>query len=261
MYHIQTEDSGIQAPHIITHLFVGGNIIATKKTSYADVLGTHDLEVVVRNMMEEQHKQTLRNLVRGAYNQAIAERVGGATPTTNPELPLEENEFDSNHDTIHDTAPDMPAVSVALLSPQPPVQTTPSIASVQQPVTAKPERSPSGISPAPVDIPLPSPPPASNPFLEVASTFPQAASPPMPPMAMDTPPPSLGSLFGEPESPPVMSAVVETVLPEVEAARLLEEVPVETPASDTIFGEDLMSEKSLDEVILAYLADDLTGGD
>ena len=37
IYHIQTEDSGIDAAHIITHLFVGGNILASKKTSYADI--------------------------------------------------------------------------------------------------------------------------------------------------------------------------------------------------------------------------------
>ena len=25
VYHIQTEDSGLDNPHIITHLFIGGN--------------------------------------------------------------------------------------------------------------------------------------------------------------------------------------------------------------------------------------------
>jgi hypothetical protein len=46
--------------------------------------------------------------------------------------------------------------------------------------------------------------------------------------------------------------------PEVLAAQQLTEVPVEKPSPhDTIFGEDLLDEKSLDEVILSYLADDL----
>ena len=31
VYHVQTEDSGVNNPHIITHLFVGGNILASKK--------------------------------------------------------------------------------------------------------------------------------------------------------------------------------------------------------------------------------------
>jgi hypothetical protein len=68
MYHIQTEDSGLENPHIITHLFVGGNILASKKTSYADIIGAENLAQVVRELMEEQHKEMLRNLINGVYD-------------------------------------------------------------------------------------------------------------------------------------------------------------------------------------------------
>ena len=67
-YHIQTEDSGLDNPHIITHLFVGGNILASKKTSYADIAGADNLALVVRELMEEQHKEMLRNLINGVYD-------------------------------------------------------------------------------------------------------------------------------------------------------------------------------------------------
>jgi hypothetical protein len=68
MYHIQTEDSGLENPHIITHLFVGGNILASKKTSYSDIVGAENLAQVVRELMEEQHKEMLRNLINGVYD-------------------------------------------------------------------------------------------------------------------------------------------------------------------------------------------------
>jgi hypothetical protein len=68
MYHIQTEDSGLDNPHIITHLFVGGNILASKKTSYADIVAAENLAQVVRELMEEQHKEMLRNLINGVYD-------------------------------------------------------------------------------------------------------------------------------------------------------------------------------------------------
>jgi hypothetical protein len=68
LYHIQTEDSGLENPHIITHLFVGGNILASKKTSYADIVGADNLAQVVRELMEEQHKEMLRNLINGVYD-------------------------------------------------------------------------------------------------------------------------------------------------------------------------------------------------
>ena len=56
---------------------------------------------------------------------------------------------------------------------------------------------------------------------------------------------------------PVAMPQTHTLAPEVLAARALKEKPVEKPVtSDTIFGEDLISEKSLDEVILSYLSKD-----
>ncbi len=68
VYHVQTEDSGAANPHIITHLFVGGNILASKKTGYADIVKTGNLAELVREMMEEQHKEMLRNLINGVYD-------------------------------------------------------------------------------------------------------------------------------------------------------------------------------------------------
>ena len=68
VYHVQTEDSGVNNPHIITHLFVGGNILASKKTSYKDILNVENLATVVRELMEEQHKEMLRNLINGVYD-------------------------------------------------------------------------------------------------------------------------------------------------------------------------------------------------
>lgn len=70
VYHIQTEDSGRDNPHIITHIFVGGNILASKKTSYSDIVNASDLERIVRELMEEQHKSMLRNLINGVYDGA-----------------------------------------------------------------------------------------------------------------------------------------------------------------------------------------------
>lgn len=90
MFHIQTEDSGIKNPHIITHLFVGGNILSTKKTSYADILNSDHLEEVVREIMEEQHKAMLRELKRGVYDspeeRAVAAAGAGAGAEAAPSL-------------------------------------------------------------------------------------------------------------------------------------------------------------------------------
>src|SRR5688572_9428000 len=54
--HVQTEDSGIAHPHVITHVFTAGTIIGTRKRAYVEHLGATDLELVVRKLMQEQHK-------------------------------------------------------------------------------------------------------------------------------------------------------------------------------------------------------------
>ncbi|MEJ2491185.1 MAG: hypothetical protein P8Y84_06150, partial [Desulfuromonadales bacterium] len=50
MYHVQTEDSGIRSPHIITLLYRGGTILASQKTSYADITKIDNLEHVVEEL-------------------------------------------------------------------------------------------------------------------------------------------------------------------------------------------------------------------
>ncbi len=74
LYHIQTEDSGVQRPHIITHLFAdGGRIIASKKTTYGDILGTDDLQARVKQMMRDQHKAMFIELRDGIYDEENSE--------------------------------------------------------------------------------------------------------------------------------------------------------------------------------------------
>ena len=69
LYHIQTEDSGVKRPHIITQLFAdGGRILASEKTSYEEHLGTDNLTAVVKKLMQEQHKRVFVALRDGVYD-------------------------------------------------------------------------------------------------------------------------------------------------------------------------------------------------
>jgi hypothetical protein len=167
MYHIQTEDSGLENPHIITHLFVGGNILASKKTSYADIVGAENLAQVVRELMEEQHKEMLRNLINGVYDDidsAYSQQAQAYQP----------GQIHADGRTVE-----------------------------MKPGIGMPAR------------PAPAPAPAAAP--------------------------------AGPKSLP----------PEVLAAREEPAPALRNDGAETLFGEDLISEKSLDEVILSYLAEDL----
>ena len=72
IFHIQTEDSGVNNPHIITLLYEKGNILSRKKTGYADILKTEKLNQVVKEMMQEQHKSMLKDLKNGTFDKIIA---------------------------------------------------------------------------------------------------------------------------------------------------------------------------------------------
>src|SRR5512146_582279 len=68
VFHVQTEDSGKANPHIITLLYRGGTILASAKTSYADIIKVEQLEQVVESIMKEQHKDMMRRLKAGEFD-------------------------------------------------------------------------------------------------------------------------------------------------------------------------------------------------
>jgi hypothetical protein len=68
IFHVQTEDSGPGNPHIFTHLFFEGSILASKRGQYDPGL----LEDEVRALMQAQHKAILKELKQKSYDQRIA---------------------------------------------------------------------------------------------------------------------------------------------------------------------------------------------
>jgi hypothetical protein len=76
LFHVQSEDSGRAHPHVITHLYHGGTILFSEKSSYADVVDAADLPARVRELMEAQHRAVLSRLRTGDFDENIRERLG-----------------------------------------------------------------------------------------------------------------------------------------------------------------------------------------
>ncbi|HMJ53713.1 MAG TPA: hypothetical protein VK540_16620 [Polyangiaceae bacterium] len=241
LFHIQTEDSGVRHPHVITHLFMdGGRILKTVKTSYAEHVGSDKVGHVVRDLMKEQHKMMF--------------------------IALRDGQFDHVLDSV-----------------PPPSMSGPPV----HPVVPS-ARSPSGALPAlrqaaPADSAVAAPPPASTtrPLSPPSSAAMRAApgaegggpSTGVRPVPRREAPELFGAQTAE-------AAVVNVVAEPAAAAagganegktkeqpgsgRYAASRPAAVFASGrnadaggSIFGDDLISEKSLDEVILSYLSDDL----
>lgn len=77
VYHVQTEDNGLNNPVIVTLLYHEGAILRSKRTSYADIIGQPDLEEKLREMMTMQHKDMLKELVKGKITGEATEGGSG----------------------------------------------------------------------------------------------------------------------------------------------------------------------------------------
>jgi hypothetical protein len=286
VYHVQTEDSGVQTPHVITHLFVGGNIVESRKTSYADIVNSPRLGELLVEIMQAQHKGMLKDLIGGKLDHKIAERSKNAA-TLNGPAPL-----NVDAGAQHRASFGLPVdPAVAKQAATPPATTTP--AKPVQPsagayATAAAAGTPVKSDPNPFSQ-APRPPPGpvgGKPAQPIAAARPVAGQPAARPA---TPPPRpAGAAAQAQSSPPTFGGLPpksSTTIPKTGApAAITRPVPPPAPiasapkaqeavleaetlarafesknesAVDSIFGEDLISEKSLDEVILSYLADDL----
>ncbi|MBU5635235.1 hypothetical protein KOM00_00635 [Geomonas sp. Red69] len=127
LFHVQTEDSGVANPHIITLLYRGGVILASAKTSYADIIKVEQLELVVESIMKEQHKDMMRRLKNGEFDARI---FPGGVPATAAE--------EQSPAVEPPPAPPAPQVAPAQPAPaRPPRQEAPA-----QPTPAVPPTSP-----------------------------------------------------------------------------------------------------------------------
>jgi hypothetical protein len=77
-FHIQTEDSGLDKPHVITHLFAdGGRVIKSHKRTYAEHVKRDDVAQYVRQLMKGQQLEMALALREGKFDPVIEGRAMG----------------------------------------------------------------------------------------------------------------------------------------------------------------------------------------
>lgn len=288
VFHVQTEDSGVEHPHIFTHLFYGGVIVNTRKLDY----DAEAAEETVKSLMQAQHKAALKLLKRGEFDDKIDQYFGD-----NPELeprnakggavakaaPPEESAGTRNEKSdvsaAFDAIQDGESAPPQAAAPAPPAATPRAAA----PVTPVPE----------AGAPTPVAPSASGAYVqrglppERITAQRAAARPPVvihdqPTMpvqrarAVATRPSGkmrrLADRLGEAgRRPPASSVVVSRPAVIIGAPSKVVGGKAAAPAAarprgrrfareeaanQGLFGRELISEKSLDEVILAYLSED-----
>ncbi len=76
VFHVQTEDKGTDNPFIESLVYVGGQVLAAKRASYANLLanGTQDKAVV--ELMERQHRTVIAAIKSGRFDEKLEARSG-----------------------------------------------------------------------------------------------------------------------------------------------------------------------------------------
>lgn len=164
IFHVQTEDSGIQNPHLFTHLFHGGVIISTRKLLYDN----GSAEDVVKALMQSQHKAVLKELKAGIFDEKIDRYLGG-TPGLEP-APARRPVRDT--DISPPPPPDVPDQAAAELDDD---QVTPPAGSSLSEAVLKravpPDTDPPRLPPAPRAGPTIPPQPSKSGRSEVSGAF------------------------------------------------------------------------------------------
>jgi hypothetical protein len=230
VFHIQTEDSGVGHPRIMTHLFAdGGRIVKSIRTDYSEHLGRSDLAETVRGLMKEQHKAMFVALRGGELDALIGFEADAPPPTiAGSAVQAAAAELTAASQGSEPAASRSGSGSASRSSSDQP--------SSDQPSSDQPSSDPSG--------------PSSS---DVAATKPHPAEAPA----------------GRPEDRPSQRPRRSTDSGVQRAAEPVERsyaaprpaaIFAEAPVPNSLFGETVM-EKSLDETILSYLSEDAEAAD
>lgn len=154
VYHVQTEDRGVANPVVESLVYVGGEILLSKKSPYRDLIaGDRVDEKALREMMDLQHRRVIEAIRRGRLDKG---KIGEAPP-----------------DWADDTLPSSEKVSPAALAaahailaaPPEPLPGAPPPAP-KAPASRASSRVSTGAAPAfpaPPPVPVPAPPPSPPP--------------------------------------------------------------------------------------------------
>lgn len=104
VYHVQTEDKGLDTPIILSLVYAGGTILASKRSPYEDLIAAGFSDEALAERLKRQHKlicaaihsgriDDLKKMTRPVKRQAVEETVTAEPVVEQPEVLVEEPEL------------------------------------------------------------------------------------------------------------------------------------------------------------------------
>ena len=85
VFHVQTEDKGTANPYIESLIYVGGQVLASKRASYAELLA-EGKEKDVLALMDHQHRTMIAAIRHGKFDARLAELLAGRQTGHHPRI-------------------------------------------------------------------------------------------------------------------------------------------------------------------------------
>jgi len=116
VFHVQTEDKGLANPFIESLVYVGGQVLASKRASYASLLAEGKDEKSVLALMDHQHRTMIAAIRHGKFDDKVAD--------------LKLDRSTTGRQAVADESPSAPAAAPVPVAPPreaapPPVALTP----------------------------------------------------------------------------------------------------------------------------------------
>lgn len=80
VFHVQTEDKGMDNPSIETLVYVGGQILHRRRTEYAKLLRDGGGKDDILEMLEAQHRKLIAEIKTGGLDAEVESRIGPLGP-------------------------------------------------------------------------------------------------------------------------------------------------------------------------------------
>lgn len=87
VFHVQTEDKGEENPCVESLVYVGGEIVASKKTPYVEKVRNGGGQKAIQELMETQHRKIIAAIQRGRFDAP----EGGVKALRRSQDPLEDS--------------------------------------------------------------------------------------------------------------------------------------------------------------------------
>lgn len=118
-YHIQTEDKGLDTPMILSLVYTGGEILASKRSSYEDLVATGFDEAALIDRLHRQHKLICAAILAGRMDDLKRMTERDAVSRVSPKARSKAHDKTVHEviefQTVHETQPtfdSLPTISV-----------------------------------------------------------------------------------------------------------------------------------------------------